>query len=442
MSDFIGMALGRGRLAQPAAATEPAATAPRLRECLDCGQFQMVPAMAAGRVARCVRCNGLLRRTRHDPLGRALALNITGLALLAISCTAHLMRVGTFGMVHSATIFSGPLGLSQHGVWELALVIIFMTVLAPLLRLTFLVYVLAGLRLARPPVHLRTAFRWAERIRPWSMIEVYLLAIFVAYTEMPSMVHIEIGVAVYSLIALMFVIVAADAVLDRQAVWEALERRGILDVPVDHAAVAVRGPVGGAVACGICGLVSLPASGGAAYCPRCGGRLEDRKPNSVARTWALVIAAAVLYVPANVFPVLTFIQFGAGAPSTIIGGARELLNDGMWPLALLVFLASIAVPCLKLIGLTLMLLTTRAGTAWQLRERTMLYRIVNTIGRWSMIDIFMESVLIALVQFGAVVTIDPGFGAIAFAGVVILTMFAAEAFDPRLMWDAARRSER
>lgn len=394
--------------------------------------------MSADCVARCLRCNGVLRRTRHDSLTRALALNIAGLGLLAISCLAHLMRVGTFGMYHSATIFSGPRGLNRHGVWELALVVIFMTVLAPLLRLLLITYVLAGLRLPRPPVHLRLAFRWAERIRPWAMIEVYLLAVFVAYSEIPNLVQIEIGVAVYALITLMLVIVASDAVLDRQEVWEEMERCGIPALRVDHEAVAVLGPVGGAVACDSCGLVSLPAHGERAYCPRCGARLEARKPDSVARTWALVIAAAILYVPANVFPVLTFIQFGSGAPSTIIGGARELLNAGLWPLALLVFLASITVPCLKLVGLTFMLVTTQIGSTRQLRERTVLYRIVNTIGRWSMIDIFMESILIALVQFGAVVTIDPGYGAIAFAAVVIITMFGAEMFDPRLMWDAAR----
>jgi len=140
--------------------------------------------------------------------------------------------------------------------------------------------------------------------------------------------------------------------------------------------------------------------------------------------------------------VLTVMQLGSGSPSTILGGAEELLAGGMWPLAALVFFASIMVPVLKLVGLSVMLATTQAGWRGRLRDRTVLYRIVSAIGRWSMIDIFMESILVALVQFGAVVTIDPGFGAVAFAAVVILTMFAAEAFDPRLMWDAAARPPR
>lgn len=151
-----------------------------------------------------------------------------------------------------------------------------------------------------------------------------------------------------------------------------------------------------------------------------------------------MIAAAVLYVPANYFPVLTVVQLGAGAPSTILGGVQELISSGMYPLAALVFFASIAVPMLKLIGLTLMLVMTMTGRSGWLRDRTKLYHIVRWIGRWSMIDIFMEALLGALVKFGNVITIEPGIGALAFCAVVILTMFAAESFDPRLMWDAAR----
>ena len=155
------------------------------------------------------------------------------------------------------------------------------------------------------------------------------------------------------------------------------------------------------------------------------------------RTWALVLAAAILYVPANLYPVLTVMQLGAGAPSTILGGVQELISSRMYPLAALVFFASIAVPMLKLVGLTIMLVSTQTGRAGWLRDRTRLYHFVRWIGRWSMIDIFMESLLGALVRFGSVITIEPGIGAVAFCAVVLLTMFAAETFDPRLMWDAA-----
>jgi len=148
----------------------------------------------------------------------------------------------------------------------------------------------------------------------------------------------------------------------------------------------------------------------------------------------LVIAAAIFYIPANYYPVLSVVQLGAGQPSTILGGVEELIKAGQYPLAALVFFASIAVPVLKLVGLSVMLITIQTGRARWLRDRVRLYHIVRFIGRWSMLG--------ALVAFGSVITIEPGVGALAFCAVVILTMFAAETFDPRLMWDAAAARDR
>ena len=145
----------------------------------------------------------------------------------------------------------------------------------------------------------------------------------------------------------------------------------------------------------------------------------------------------LLYIPANVFPILTLTRLGRGAPSTILGGAQELLDAGMWPLALLVFVASIMVPLFKLLGLSFMLIGMHRGSAWRLEDRTRTYRLVDFIGRWSMIDVFMLATLVGLVQAGVIATIEPGIGAICFGSVVVLTMAATACFDPRLMWDAA-----
>jgi paraquat-inducible protein A len=165
--------------------------------------------------------------------------------------------------------------------------------------------------------------------------------------------------------------------------------------------------------------------------------LHRRRPDSLTRTWALVVTAIILYIPANLLPVMTVVSLGSGAPDTIMSGVIELADSGMWPLAALVFFASITVPVLKLAGLIYLLVTTRRGKTGQLRNRTVIYRIVEAVGRWSMIDIFMISILVALVQLGALATIEPGIGAVSFAAVVIITMIAAMTFDPRLMWDAA-----
>ena len=192
------------------------------------------------------------------------------------------------------------------------------------------------------------------------------------------------------------------------------------------------------MSCHACHQLSrIPAgfTNGEAICPRCEAHIHLRKPNSISRTWALLIAAYILYIPANLLPVMTVISFGKGNPDTILSGVKELIHAGMWPIALLVFFASIMVPVTKLLALTYLLLSVQLKSKWRPQERTVLYRITEVVGRWSMIDIFMISILIALVKLEAVATIEPGMGAISFAAVVIITMFAAMGFDPRLIWD-------
>jgi paraquat-inducible protein A len=192
--------------------------------------------------------------------------------------------------------------------------------------------------------------------------------------------------------------------------------------------------------CDTCGQVSRGAPGHA--CPRCDVPLRDRKPQAIVRSWALLITAAILYIPANIYPVMTVIRLGQGSPSTILGGVQELIEVRMWPLALLVLVASILVPMFKLLGLGTLLVMTQWRSKDRLIDRTRLFRIVDFVGRWSMIDVFMLSILTALVRMGFIASVTPGYGAVAFASVVVLTMLAALSFDPRLMWDAAEAGQR
>jgi len=416
------------------APAEPELVRPRLHECQSCGLLQTVPALAPGISAHCNRCGTRLHRARRQPLEHSLALTVSALVLLGVTCVSTLMSVETAGITLQADLLSGPEELIQRGMTALAAVVVFVTVVAPFAKLLGTLYVLIGLHLARPPRHLRRVFVLVERLTPWSMVEVFVFGVLVAYVKLGDLVKITLGTGVFALFALTFVMVWADSALDHEAVWDALDRSTAADKASRK--LPARGPVPGAAGCESCGLVSVHPPG-EARCPRCDSVLHERKPNSLARTWALMIAAATLYVPANLYPVLTVMQLGAGTPSTILGGVRELISSRLYPLAALVFFASIAVPMLKLVGLTVMLVATQTGRAGWLRDRTRLYHVVRWIGRWSMIDIFMESLLGALVRFGSVITIEPGIGAVAFGAVVILTMLAAETFDPRLMWDAA-----
>jgi paraquat-inducible protein A len=192
------------------------------------------------------------------------------------------------------------------------------------------------------------------------------------------------------------------------------------------------------VGCHACGQICRqPTTGQTGDCPRCGAALHLRKPHSLNRTWALLLAAALLYLPANLLPMMHSIDFFGPRTDTILSGVIKLWQDGAWDLALIVFVASVVVPILKIGVIGFLALSVQLRWRAQTVERTRLYRLVERIGHWSMLDIFVVALLVALVDIRGLAQVLPGPGALAFGAVVILTMLAAMSFDPRLIWDAA-----
>jgi paraquat-inducible protein A len=296
-----------------------------------------------------------------------------------------------------------------------------------------LAVMLASLTAATVSWHSRRlawCFGWLEQITPWSMLEVYLVGAGVAYMRLAAIANVEVGPALVAAGGFVLVIAAADAVLDREAVWQEMGGTAHL--------AAASGSTAPLIGCDVCGLVlrSLPEE----HCPRCAHSLEHRKGNSIPRVWACVLGAAILYVPANLLPVMTIIRGGRVAAHTILGGVFELGESHLWGLAVVVFLASIAIPLLKLAILVAILVLTGRGSSAYLPLRTRLYKVVRAVGRWSMIDIFMVTVLVSLLHMGPITNVAPDSGSLAFGAVVVLTMIATEAMDPRLMWDAASES--
>jgi paraquat-inducible protein A len=404
-----------------------AAPAPQMVECHDCGLRYRIGELPPRAVARCRRCGAVLRT--HSSLELCLALAVSGLVLVLLANLMPFMSLEMEGRIQDASLASGALVLAGEGLWPLTALILLTTVVAPALKLGGIAYVVVALWLRRAPPRLIAVLRWLDELRPWSMIEVYLLGMIVAYVKLTALATIVLGPAVFALAALMVVMAWINAVTDFDDLWAAVDRLHGAHPPAPAPGTRL-------ACCGTCGLLT-PWRGPGHDCPRCGARLHPRKPDSIARCWALVIAAAVLYIPANVYPILTVISFGSGAPDTILSGAKHLVEAGMWPLALLVFFASITVPVLKICGLVVLLVTTQARSRWRLHDRTVLFRVIESVGRWSMIDIFMLSILVALVRLGQIASITPGLGALSFGAVVVLTMFAASSFDPRLMWDEA-----
>jgi paraquat-inducible protein A len=189
------------------------------------------------------------------------------------------------------------------------------------------------------------------------------------------------------------------------------------------------------VSCHSCHLLVKARKIDNGRCPRCGAGLHARKPNSIARTWALILAAYIFYIPANVLPITKVVSLGQAESDTIMSGVIYFITSGMWPIALVIFVASVFVPLAKLAILTYLLISVQRRSHWRPQERTRLYRITEAIGRWSMVDIFVVTILVALVQLGALATIEAGPAALFFAGVVVITILAAMSFDPRLIWD-------
>jgi paraquat-inducible protein A len=408
-------------------ADENADAAKLLRECPDCGLFQYVPMVARGEGAQCVRCDCTLRRRSLQGLGLPLFCVSVAAVLLAMLVSFPMMSLHVLGRFASATVLSGPDRLADFGTWELSVLVIATLMVLPAIKLAIMIAALIAALNSWHSRKLAWLFGWLERISPWSMIEVFLVGAGVAYTRLHAIADVEIGPALAAAGGFVLALAAADAVLDREAVWH---RIGGLarNAALDHRALELIG-------CDVCGLVSR--SSPEEHCPRCAHALGHRKANSIARVWACVVGAAILFVPANILPVMTIVRGGRGGPRTILGGVVELGENHLWALAVIVFVASVAIPLLKLGILISILVLTGWGSPAYLRLRTRMYKVVKAIGRWSMIDIFMMTTLVGLLHMGPLTNVTPEAGSMAFAAVVVLTMIATEALDPRLMWDAA-----
>jgi paraquat-inducible protein A len=398
-----------------------------LLACHDCGTVHWVDERSDGAVSCCATCGHGLLRHGEGRVEQVLALNLAALVLFGVANFFPIMSMTLGGQTETATLIRGVVALYQNDMPVLSVLVFAVAIGIPFIRMLGTIFVLGNVLASRRNRLLAPVFRTVRKLRPWAMTEVYLLGLVVAWVKLRDLATIHLGLAILALAVLIVVTLWAEAKLEPQEIWERIAPQTRAR-QVDAAAGA------GWMSCHGCGQL-VPADAGLHACPRCHDRLHLRKPNSLARTWALLIAAAILYIPANLLPVMTVTSLGSGEPDTILSGVKAMIALGMWPVAILVFFASIVVPSLKLIGLSFLLISVQRHSVRRRRDRTVLYRLIEGIGRWSMVDIFMISILVALVNLGEIATIQPGQGAAAFASVVVLTMLASSSFDPRLIWD-------
>jgi paraquat-inducible protein A len=416
--------------------------------CHECDLLQRERPLPVNGVLRCCRCRAALYRRHAGSLDRALAYALAALALFALSNAFPIVGLSVNGDLVETTLFGSVAILYRDGMWPLAALVFVTTLLMPALQAAGIVWLLLPLRLGRRPYRADLVFRLMHVAHSWGMTEVLILGLLVALVKLAHIASVVPDIALWSFGALMMLLAAAAAAFDPRDLWARLEGPPDVAARSDAAIPAIPAfPARTAAGCGRCvchdcGLLSAPLAGTHRHdlrCVRCGSHLHVRKPNSLARTWAFLFAALVLYLPANLLPVMhTSSLFGA-QKDTIMSGVVYLWTSGSWPLAVLVFIASIAVPMLKILAIAFLAGSANLGSRWQPVQRARIYRIVELVGRWSMLDIYVIAILTALVQFNALATITAGPAAIAFGAVVVLTMFSAMSFDPRLIWDTRQR---
>ena len=393
--------------------------------CPECDRLHLWPSHSQGSLGEtfyCVRCGSLLRRSgRPGAQQTSLALTLAALLLFLLANAFPLISLDLHGTVQTATLPGCVEILTAIGWPALAAILLTTVLLVPLLWLLGLAWVLVRVWRGRPGPGTGRLLRYALSLREWGMAEVFLLGILISYVKLSSMAVVLPGPSLFALVAFVVVAAAAESSLDPAGLWHAI-------APAPAAAQA--GPLQG---CHSCGLV-VPL--GVQRCRRCKGPLHPRKHEPLQRTWALLITAVLLYVPANVLPVMRVTSIGHQSADTILEGVVYFVHSGSWPLALLIFTASVVVPLFKLGVLGLLLASVHLRWRWRPRLRTRLYQLTELIGRWSMVDIFVVVLMVAMVEMGAFAQIEPEAGAMAFALVVTATMLASRSFDPRLIWDA------
>jgi paraquat-inducible protein A len=410
-------------------AISPAATAPgagpgsHYVECRNCGLLQVQPPVARRDIVSCSRCSTQLEHSAGKSLDATLACSAAILLLLIASWTAPFMTASALGATRTSYL---PMSVSV--VWRdgsplLALIVFLFVLTFPLIRFGTLTAVLLALRLKVRPRWLTPAFRVCNALQVWAMLDVFLLGLMVAFLRLRSSLYVTLGPGAICFIIAGFLSLVARATLDKAQVWR--------QIAPDR--TSIREPT---MACLSCELV-MPLKNGPTSCPRCGHTVTARKKSSYSRSVALLLAAGMMYVPANIYPIATIPIDFRPTSYTVLGGVIDLVRSHLLALAALVFTASFTIPLLKMLGLAWCASSALCGSCRFLVAKTRVYRVVEEIGRWSMVDPLTIACFVPVMQFNALIDGHAEPAVVPFSAVVILTTLAVQFFDPRKMWDGA-----
>jgi paraquat-inducible protein A len=392
--------------------------------CHECDAVYHREEIPTGARANCRRCGNVLYRQIPDAMDRCIALYLTALMLAVMANLFPFLSLTIAGLTEQNHLISGSIALYEFGMPELGLLVFLTSIAFPLVTITGRLYLLLPMRFGQVPPFRGIVVRIVSALEPWSLIGVFFLGTLIAIVKLQDLATVIPGMSLYAFAALLLVYSAARASFDPEMLW--LDAGNLTEAEYAEEARIIH--------CHACGGLHHDAEQ-IHHCARCGSSVHHRLEDSVHRTWALLGAATLMLIPANLYPIMTVTQLGSGEPNTIVSGVIHLMEGGLWGLALIVLFASIVVPVAKLITLSFLLTSLHRRSQWRPRDRTFLYRVTEVVGAWSMVDVFLVALLSGLVSLGFLATIEPGIGATFFGAAVILTMLAAHSFDPRLIWD-------
>lgn len=413
--------------------------------CPDCDKLLEKQDIPDNKAVQCPRCGSLLHTTIAHSLQKAIALSLAGLIIYIPAITLSIMTFTVAGLKGSGSVVDAMLALFEGDYYFVGLMVLLVSIVFPLLKLGLLFLSSVSIAFGRTSKNVVAMFRLYNHLSEWGMVEVYMLGILVSIIKMYSMAMIHYDIGFFCFIGLVILTVWSSTVVDDYRYWILIEEgqkndssesldsiRSGFDSDAETAREA------GLVRCHDCGKLSINesvASDEVLHCPRCHAKLHVRKPQSLNRTWALVLASLILYFPANILPMMRVNFMGTPDDSTILDGIIYFFQSGEYLVGGIILTASVLVPLFKILGIILILLSLRFHWTGWLKHKSAIFRFIEFIGRWSFLDVFVIALLAAMVRFGALTTIEADQAAPYFTAVVVCTMLAALSFDPRIMWD-------
>lgn len=397
--------------------------------CPQCDLLVALPALQGGQKAACPRCGTTLSTQWASPRQRPTAYALAALFMLLLANLFPFINMKVAGISSEVTLLDIPGVMFSEDYASLGT--FFMLFVQAVPAFCLLTILLLVNRVTLPLSLQRHAARILFQLKSWGMAEIFLAGVLVSFVKL--MAYGDIGVGSSFLPWCLFCVLQllAFQCVDRRWLWDDIAPMPAVEQPLK---VGVAGIHQGLRSCRCCTAILPQAQ---LVCPRCETQGHIRRKHSLQWTLALLFTSVMLYLPANILPIMITEMLGSKYPSTILAGVILLWGEGAWPVAMVIFIASIVVPTLKMLAIAWLCWDARGHGKRDSERMHLIYDVVEFVGRWSMIDVFVIAVLSALVRIGGLMNIYPDIGALMFAFVVILTMFAAMTFDPRLSWDRA-----